>query len=50
MITAHVSAVRSALTALIELARIAEAIRATEVSWVLSRAVLDNTFGGGVAS
>ena len=37
----------SALTAVIELARIAEARPGTRVSWVLRRGVLGHTFGGG---
>jgi thioredoxin reductase len=47
--TVVVGSGHSALTAVIELARIARARPATRVSWVLRRAILGNALGGGAA-
>jgi thioredoxin reductase len=47
--TVVVGSGHSALTAIGELARIAEAHPGTRVSWALRRGVVGNTFGGGAA-
>jgi thioredoxin reductase len=47
--TVVVGSGHSALTAIGELARIAEAHPGTGVSWVIRRGVVGNTFGGGAA-
>ena len=47
--TVVLGAGHSAATAVIELARIAEASPGTTVTWVLRRGVTDATFGGGTA-
>ena len=47
--TVVVGAGHSAATAVIELARVAEAYPGTQVTWVLRRGVTNTTFGGGAA-